>query len=45
MRSHLRSLLLLVLASGVLLVGESVGFAQQYYGPAYGPPAPPPPSG
>ena len=45
MRPHIRSLLLLMLASGALLVGESVGFAQQYYGPAYGPPpSPPPPS-
>jgi hypothetical protein len=45
MRPYFRSLLLLVLASGAPLVGESVGFAQQYYGPAYGPPPPPPPPG
>jgi hypothetical protein len=28
---------------GILMLGESVASAQGYYGPAYGPPAPPPP--
>jgi hypothetical protein len=44
MRPYLRSLFVLLLASGALLAGESAGLAQGYYGPAYGPPAPPPPS-
>jgi hypothetical protein len=44
MRPSLRSLFVLLLASGALLAGESAGMAQGYYGPAYGPPSPPPPS-
>jgi len=44
MRPSLRSLFLFVLASGALLLGESTVLAQGYYGPAYGPPGPPPPS-
>lgn len=44
MRPLLRSLSLLVLAGGALLIGESTVLAQSYYGPAYGPPSPPPPS-
>jgi hypothetical protein len=49
MRPSLRSLFLLVLASGTLLFGERNVRADEYlaqgyyYGPAYGPPAPPPP--
>ena len=39
MRHIQRSLVLLALAGGVLLLGEPVAFAQQrYYGPAYAPP-------
>lgn len=44
MRPSLRSLSLLVLAGGALLIGESAVMAQGYYGPAYGPPPAPPPS-
>lgn len=49
MRPHLRSLFLLVLAGGALLIGEHRASADEqlaqgyYYGPAYGPPPAPPP--
>jgi hypothetical protein len=39
MRQSLRTLVLVAVASGALLLGESAAFAQQpYYGPAYGAP-------
>jgi hypothetical protein len=44
MRPYLRSLCLLALAGGALLLGESAASAQYYYGPAYGPPPPPAPA-
>jgi len=43
MRHVLGSLTLVALMGGTLMLGESVASAQGYYGPAYGPPAPPPP--
>src|ERR1019366_3690994 len=43
MRHLLGSLSLVAFMGGTLMLGESVASAQGYYGPAYGPPAPPPP--
>jgi hypothetical protein len=43
MRHVLGSLTLVALMGGTLMLGEPVASAQGYYGPAYGPPAPPPP--
>jgi hypothetical protein len=43
MRIISRSLALVALMGSTLMLGESVASAQGYYGPAYGPPAPPPP--
>jgi len=41
MRHISRSLALVALMGGTLMLGESAASAQGYYGPAYGPPAPP----
>jgi hypothetical protein len=43
MRIISRSLALVALMGSTLMLGESVASAQGYYGPAYGPPGPPPP--
>lgn len=45
MRQILGSLMFVAVLGGTLMFGESIASAQGYYGPAYGPPAPPPQRG